>query len=229
MKRATIITSLATASLIALAGCGAPEAPQVTPGGTDEAQPSQVDETDELADEGLAEEGMEDEGLGSDIEGERADQNGLPVFKFGDTATYSSGKTMKVSYVEDTTLSEYGAGDCAPGDPVSVVKVVVSNESNQVWEPYMDLELSAGYLNDDSGEVEEAADVFDDYGAKSLDAGQSLPKLMPGQSGSSYWGFCHAGGEAKSLSVYGTFIDYESLDGTESVAVWADESSELLH
>lgn len=82
----------------------------------------------------------------------------------------------------------------------------------------MDLMLAGSYTEDESGEQVEASDVFDDYGAKSLDAGQSLPRLQNGSSGSSYWGFCHPDGSAESVNIYGTFMD--EYGGSAGEALW---------
>ena len=220
MKR-TILTALAAAALLALTACGASEPVATTTTEPAAEQPgANVAETDELAEEGIDDNAPED-----GVQGARAVHDGTAMFAYGDTATYANGKSMKVSYVEDTTLSEYGAAECSAGDAVSVFKVTATNDDSGMWEVYDDLMLAAFY-EDSTGEQVEASDVFDQYGSKDLDAGQSMPKLMSGKSGSSFVGFCHEDGDADSVVVYGSFYDYE-MD-TAGNALWADAGSEMF-
>lgn len=216
MKKQLAI-ALAGAAVIGLSACGSEPVPNNPP--TTEPAAEQPTDAPMDVEEGAGdEEGIPDTG----VQGARTVENGVATFAFGDEGTFENGAGLKISYVEDTTLSEYGAGECAAGDPVSVFKVTVKNETGSMWEPYMDLMLAGSYTEDESGEQVEASDVFDDYGAKSLDAGQSLPRLQNGSSGSSYWGFCHAGGSAESVNIYGTFMDEYGASAGEALWVSAD-------
>lgn len=199
MKRSLGI-ALAGATIIGLSACGAAEPPQSRTT-TEPAAEQPVSE--DMAVEEADDEGIPDMG----IEGARDVTDGVATFAFGDDAAFPGGQGLKISYVEETTLSEYGAGDCVNGDPVSVFKVTVKNDTGTMWEPYLDLMVAGSYTDDESGEVVEASDVFDDWNGESLDAGQSLTRLPNGSSGSSYWGFCHAGGSADSVNLYGSFFD----------------------
>lgn len=222
MKR-TILTALSAAALLALTACGSSE-PNVTATGEPASeQPGASAEPEEATGEEAAVEQAEEPYDG--VEGARGVHDGTAIFAFGDEATYPTGKAMKVSYVEDTTLSEYGAAECSTGAPVSVFKVTATNDDSGMWEPYMDMMVAAFYT-DSSGEQVEASDVFDEYGSKDLDAGQSLPRLTSGKSGSSYFGFCHEDGDADSVVVYGSFMD--EYGDSAGDALWADAGSELL-
>lgn len=196
MKKQLAI-ALAGATLVGLSACGS--APATEPVQT---EPAAEQPAAEVAQE-TSEESIPDTG----IEGARDVVDGVATFAFGDDATFPGGQGLNISYVEETTLSEYGAGDCANGDEVSVFKVTVKNDTGTMWEPYLDLMVAGSYTDDESGEVVEASDVFDDWNGESLDAGQSLTRLPNGSSGSSYWGFCHAGGSADSVNLYGSFYD----------------------
>ena len=222
MKR-TILTALSAAALLALTACGSSDPNVTATGEPAPEQPGASAEHEEATGEEAAVEQVEEPYDG--VEGARGVHDGTAIFAFGDEATYPTGKALTVSYVEDTTLSEYGAGECSPGDPVSVFKVTATNDDSGMWEPYMDMMVAAFYT-DSSGEQVEAADVFDEYGAKSLDAGQSLPRLTSGKSGSSYFGFCHADGDADSVVVYGSYMD--EYGDSAGDALWADAGSELL-
>lgn len=222
MKR-TILTALSAAALLALTACGSSE-PNVTATGEPASeQPGASAEHEEATGEEAAVEQVEEPYDG--VEGARGVHDGTAIFAFGDEATYPTGKAMKVSYVEDTTLSEYGAAECSTGAPVSVFKVTATNDDSGMWEPYMDMMVAAFYT-DSSGEQVEASDVFDEYGSKDLDAGQSLPRLTSGKSGSSYFGFCHEDGDADSVVVYGSFMD--EYGDSAGDALWADADSDLL-
>lgn len=221
MKR-TILTSITAATLLALAACGSPEPTDRATGEPASEQPGASTESEETTGE-VAAPAQEEPYDG--VEGARGVHNGTSIFAFGDEATYPTGKALKVSYVEDTTLSEYGAGECSPGDAVSVFKVTATNDDSGMWEPYMDMTVAAFY-EDSTGEQVEASDVFDQYGSKDLDAGQSMPRLTSGKSGSSYYGFCHADGDADSVVVYGSFMD--EYGDTSGDALWADAGSDLL-
>lgn len=199
MKR-TLGIALAGATIIGLSACGGAEPPQSRTT-TEPAAEQPVSE--DMAVEEADDEGIPDMG----VEGARDVTDGVATFAFGDDAEFPGGQGLKISYVEETTLSEYGAGDCVNGDPVSVFKVTVKNDTGTMWEPYLDLMVAGSYTDDESGEVVEASDVFDDWNGESLDAGQSLTRLPNGSSGSSYWGFCHAGGSADSVNLYGSFFD----------------------
>ena len=222
MKR-TILATITATTMLALAACGSPD-PNVTATGSPAAeQPGASTESEEMTGEEAAVEQVEEPYDG--VEGARGVHDGTAIFAFGDEATYPTGKAMKVSYVEDTTLSEYGAAECSTGAPVSVFKVTATNDDSGMWEPYMDMMVAAFYT-DSSGEQVEASDVFDEYGSKDLDAGQSLPRLTSGKSGSSYFGFCHEDGDADSVVVYGSFMD--EYGDSAGDALWADAGSELL-
>lgn len=208
-------------SALTLAACGTPTPQQTAQQPVAEEQP-----TDASSDpsEGTLDDYEYDEPV--DVFGYRSIVDGVPVFAYGDKADYYSDRSITVSYVEETTLSEYGAGDCGAGDAVSVYKVTAENNSGRSMSPYEDLIVVASY-EDESGETLDASDVFDDYGNESLDAGQSMPEhLMNGKSGSSYWGFCHAGGSAKSVAVYATYMD--EYGDTEGDAIWVDAESNDL-
>lgn len=222
MKR-TILTSITAATLLALAACGSPEPTDRATGEPASEQPGASTESEEATGEEAAVEQVEEPYDG--VEGARGVNGGTSIFAFGDEATYPTGKALKVSYVEDTTLSEYGAGECSPGDAVSVFKVTATNDDSGMWEPYMDMTVAAFYT-DSSGEQVEASDVFDQYGSKDLDAGQSMPRLTSGKSGSSYFGFCHADGDADSVVVYGSFMD--EYGDSAGDALWADAGSDLF-
>lgn len=222
MKKQAFAIALAGATLFGLSACGSATAPSNPPS----TAPSDEQPTDAPmdVDESMGdEEGIPESELG--VQGARSTENGVATFAFGDEGTFENGAGLQISYVEETTLSEYGAGDCAAGDPVSIFKVTVKNGTGAMWEPYLDLMVAGAYTEDESGEMVEASDVFDDYGAKSLDAGQSLPRLQNEQSGSSYWGFCHAGGSAESMSVYGSFMDEYGESAGEALWVSADSIS----
>lgn len=222
MKR-TILTALSAAALLALTACGSSD-PNVTATGEPASeQPGASAEPEEATGEEAAVEQAEEPYDG--VEGARGVHDGTAIFAFGDEATYPTGKAMKVSYVEDTTLSEYGAAECSTGAPVSVFKVTATNDDSGMWEPYMDMMVAAFYT-DSSGEQVEASDVFDEYGSKDLDAGQSLPRLTSGKSGSSYFGFCHEDGDADSVVVYGSFMD--EYGDSAGDALWADAGSDLF-
>lgn len=221
--KCTILTALSAAALLALTACGSSEPTARATGEPASEQPGASTETEEATGEEAAVEQAEEPY--DEVEGARGVHDGTAIFAFGDEATYPTGKAMKVSYVEDTTLSEYGAGECASGDPVSVFKVTATNDDSGMWEPYMDMMVAAFYT-DSSGEQVEASDVFDDYGDKSLDAGQSMPRLTSGKSGSSYFGFCHADGDADSVVVYGSYMD--EYGDSAGDALWADAGSDLF-
>lgn len=202
MKK-SIALAIAPLALVAFTGCGAtdtgePQAPATTTPASQQPQ-----------DEPLQAETEPDDQMGQadSVQGARAVQDGVATFAYGDDATYPGGQGLKVSYVEETTLTEYGAAECGAGDAVSVYKITVKNGTGARWEPWEDMMLAASYVDDSTDEALEASDVFDDYGNKSLDGGQSLPALMSGKSGSSYVGFCHPGGSADSVQVYGSFYD----------------------
>lgn len=224
MKK-SLALAFAPLAILALAGCGsaesAPPAPATTEASSE--QPEGESMGGEPQDD-IPEEDMQ-EGLAPDdgVQGGRSMQDGVATFAFGDDATYPTGQGLKVSYVEDTKLSEYGAGDCSPGDPVSVFKVTVKNDTGARWDPWADLIMAASYVEEETGEAIEAGDVFDEYGGKSLDGGQSLPALMDGKSGSSYVGFCHPGGSADSVQVYGTF--YGEYGEPAGDALWMTADS----
>lgn len=220
MKR-TILTTITATAMFALAACGSPEPTVMTTAEPAAEQPGKA-ESQESVEEAEAEP-VEESYDG--VEGARAIQDGTAIFAFGDEATYPTGQKMKVSYVEDTTLSDVASAECSTGDAVSVFKLTVTNNDSGMWEPWEDLVLSAFYT-DSSGEQVEAADVFDQYGSKNLDAGQSLPSLMSGKSGSSYVGFCHEDGDADTVAVYGSFMDYEGFAAGD--ALWVDADSEML-
>ena len=222
MKR-TILTSITAATLLALTACGSSDPNVTATGEPAPEQPGASAEHEEATGEEAAVEQAEEPYDG--VEGARGVHDGTAIFAFGDEATYPTGKAMKVSYVEDTTLSEYGAAECSTGAPVSVFKVTATNDDSGMWEPYMDMMVAAFYT-DSSGEQVEASDVFDEYGSKDLDAGQSLPRLTSGKSGSSYFGFCHEDGDADSVVVYGSFMD--EYGDSAGDALWADAGSELL-
>lgn len=222
MKR-TILTALSAATLLALTACGSSDPNVTATGEPAPEQPGASTESEEMTGEEAAVEQVEEPYDG--VEGARGVHDGTAIFAFGDEATYPTGKAMKVSYVEDTTLSEYGAAECSAGAPVSVFKVTATNDDSGMWEPYMDMMVAAFYT-DSSGEQVEASDVFDEYGSKDLDAGQSLPRLTSGKSGSSYFGFCHEDGDADSVVVYGSFMD--EYGDSAGDALWADAGSELL-
>lgn len=211
MKRSLGI-ALAGVTLVGLSACGS--APAMEPVQT---EPAAEQPAAEVAQE-TSEEGIPDTG----IEGARDVVDGVATFAFGDDATFPGGQGLKISYVEETTLSEYGAGDCTNGDPVSVFKVTVKNDTGTMWEPYLDLMVAGSYTDDESGEVVEASDVFDDWNGESLDAGQSLTRLPNGASGSSYWGYCHAGGSADSVNLYGSFFDEYGDPAGDTLWVSAD-------
>lgn len=222
MKR-TILTTITAAALLALTACGSAEPTARATGEPASEQPGASTGSDEMMGEEAAAEQVEEPYDG--VEGARAVHDGTAIFAFGDEATYPTGKGMKVSYVEETTLSEYGAAECSTGDPVSVFKVTATNDDSGMWEPYMDMAVAAFYT-DSTGEQVEASDVFDQYGSKDLDAGQSMPRLTSGKSGSSYFGFCHEDGDADSVVVYGSFLDEYGESAGD--ALWADAGSELL-
>lgn len=212
MKKQLAI-ALAGATIIGLSACGS--APATEPVQT---EPAAEQPAAEVAQE-TSEESIPDTG----IEGARDVVDGVATFAFGDDATFPGGQGLNISYVEETALSEYGAGDCANGDAVSVFKVTVKNDTGTMWEPYLDLMVAGSYTDDESGEVVEASDVFDDWNGESLDAGQSLTRLPNGSSGSSYWGFCHAGGSADSVNLYGSF--YDEYGDTAGDTLWVSAES----
>ena len=222
MKRKSLAIAVAGFAIVGLSACGSSTVAQPADPVTTEPAAEQPPEEAMTVEDAPEEEAVPDTG----VEGARAFDGDLPIFAFGDDATFDAGQGLTVSYVEESTLSEYGAGDCSPGDAVSIFKVSVKNEPGSMWEPYMDMEVMASYEDDETGEVMDASDVFDDWGSKSLDAGQSLPKLMDGKSGSSYWGFCHPGGSADSVTVIGTF--YDEYGETPGIAMWAASGSELF-
>lgn len=217
----TLAIAIAGTAALGLVGCSTAEAPPETV----QTEPATEQPTAESM-EGQQTANEADMPGVPEIEGARNMKEGVSMFAFGDDAMFSTGQGLKISYVEETQLSEFGASECSTGDPVSVFKVTAKNETGSMWKPYEDLILAASYEDADSGEVMDAPSVFDGEDSKELDAGMSLPSLMNGKSGSSLVGFCHPGGSADSVSVFGSFYDEDYNPAGD--AIWVSAESDAL-